>query len=121
MEDRQFDALIKRLTQTHLSRLDVMRGVAAGAFAVLTGVSLSPEESAARRKRKNRRKRNHRHSGRRKDNHKGKRKRERKEDEQWERHPLPLSAQTSRYLSDDPGALLRGGRAPRARRRHRGV
>lgn len=31
MDDRQFDALVKRLTQARLSRLDALRGLAASA------------------------------------------------------------------------------------------
>jgi hypothetical protein len=57
MEDRQFDALVKQLSQTRLSRLAVLRGMTAGAATALTGMILSPAESAAKVRRRKRRRR----------------------------------------------------------------
>jgi hypothetical protein len=48
MDDRQFDALVMRLTQTRLSRLQAVRRAAASALICLAGVSLSTDESAAK-------------------------------------------------------------------------
>jgi hypothetical protein len=47
MDDRQFDALVKRVAQVRLSRLDALRGVAASALVGLAGVTLTADESAA--------------------------------------------------------------------------
>ena len=51
MDGATFDALVKRLTQTRLSRLEALRGVLATAVVGLTGASLAAD-TAAKRKRK---------------------------------------------------------------------
>jgi hypothetical protein len=53
MDGERFDSLIKRLGTTRLTRLAALRGLAVGAVASLTGLSLLGEESeAADRKRR---------------------------------------------------------------------
>src|SRR5215212_3052044 len=47
MDATTFDALIKRLAATRLTRLTALRGLAAGGVAALTGVSLLGEEADA--------------------------------------------------------------------------
>jgi hypothetical protein len=48
MEEGQFDALVKQVAQVRLSRLDALRGLAAGVVAGLAGVVRSEAESAAK-------------------------------------------------------------------------
>ena len=48
MDDPQFDALVKRLTQRRLSRLDALRAVAASALAGMRGLALTADKSAAK-------------------------------------------------------------------------
>jgi hypothetical protein len=55
MDGEAFDALVKRLTQTRLSRLEAVRGVLATAVVGLPGVFLAAD-TAAKRKRKGARK-----------------------------------------------------------------
>src|SRR4051794_14268974 len=48
MDDEPFDALVKRLAQTRLSRLDALRGLAASALAGVVGVTLPEAEGEAK-------------------------------------------------------------------------
>jgi hypothetical protein len=50
MDATTFDALIKRLAATRLTRLTALRGLAAGGVAALTGVRLFSEEGEAKKK-----------------------------------------------------------------------
>ena len=46
MEGETFDELVKRLTQTRLSRFDALRGVLASAVVGLTGATRAAETAA---------------------------------------------------------------------------
>jgi len=50
MDGTLFDTLITRLGTTRLSRLQALRGLAAGAVAGLTGLSVTADEAGAARK-----------------------------------------------------------------------
>jgi hypothetical protein len=49
VDDTTFDTLIKRLATTRLTRLQTLRGLAAGGVAALTGMSLLGEEGEAKK------------------------------------------------------------------------
>ena len=55
MDGTRFDQLIKRLVTQRVSRLTALRGLAAGAVAVLTGVNLTHEEAGAAKDKPNKR------------------------------------------------------------------
>jgi hypothetical protein len=57
MDGTRFDQLIKQLGTTRVSRLSALRGLAAGAVASVTGLSLLGEEGAAKKDGKKTRKR----------------------------------------------------------------
>jgi hypothetical protein len=57
MDGERFDSLIKRLGSTRVTRLTALRGLAAGAVASLTGISLFAEEGEAKDGKKTRRRR----------------------------------------------------------------
>src|SRR6185312_5922830 len=48
VDEKQFDALVKRLTQNRLSRLDALRGMAASALTGLAAVGLVRTETEAK-------------------------------------------------------------------------
>ena len=52
MDGERFDSLIKRLGTTRLTRLTALRGLAAGARRLATGMSLFAEEAEAARKKR---------------------------------------------------------------------
>ena len=58
MDGDTFDDLVKRLTQTRLSRVDALRGMLASAVVGLTGAPLADETDA--RKKRNAGKKKHR-------------------------------------------------------------
>jgi hypothetical protein len=53
MDGSQFDELVKRLGTTRATRLAALRGLAAGVFANLAGLSLFADEATAKKGRKN--------------------------------------------------------------------
>ena len=50
MDATRFDDLIKRLATTRLTRLQTLRGLAAGGVAALTGITLGSKEARAKKK-----------------------------------------------------------------------
>ena len=52
MDGEKFDALLKRMCTTRLTRLDALRGLVAGAAAAVTGASLGSNETKAQKKKK---------------------------------------------------------------------
>jgi hypothetical protein len=55
MDTERFDALVKRLETTRLTRGGAVRGLMAGALAAVAGAALSADETDAKRRRRRRR------------------------------------------------------------------
>ncbi len=70
MDDRQFDTLVKWLSQTRVSRLVALRALAASALPGLAAIALPATDSDAKRKRKSKANRNRKRKSQRKKNSK---------------------------------------------------
>ena len=50
MDGEKFDALLKRICTTRLTRISALRGLVAGAAAALTGAAIASDETDAKKK-----------------------------------------------------------------------